>query len=40
MAMLMVFSGFALPVTGIGTHFYGFAPVSVQPSGPTTFVVV
>ena len=28
-AMVMVFSGLALPVTGIGTHFYGFAPLSV-----------
>jgi hypothetical protein len=29
-AMVMVFSGFALPVTGIANHFYGFAPLSVE----------
>lgn len=29
-AMVMVFSGLALPVTGIANHFYGFAPLSVE----------
>ncbi len=29
-AMVMVFSGLALPVTGIANHFYGFAPPSVE----------
>lgn len=29
-AMVMVFSGLALPVTGIVNHFYGFAPLSVE----------
>lgn len=29
-AMAMVFSGLALPVTGIANHFYGFAPLSVE----------
>lgn len=29
-AMGMVFSGLALPVTGVVNHFYGFAPLSVE----------
>jgi hypothetical protein len=29
-AMGMVFSGLALPVTGIANHFYGLAPLSVE----------
>lgn len=29
-AMVMVFSGLALPMTGIANHFYGFAPLSVE----------
>jgi len=29
-AMVMVFSGLALPVTGIANHFYGFAPPSAE----------
>jgi len=32
-AMVMVFSGLALPVTGIVNHFYGFAPLSVERHG-------
>lgn len=28
-AMVMVFSGLALPVTGLANHLYGFAPPSV-----------
>ncbi len=28
--IVMVFSGLALPVTGIANHFYGFAPLSVE----------
>ena len=29
-AMMMVFSGVGLPVTGIVNHAYGFAPLSVE----------
>ncbi|MFB3852597.1 MAG: DUF4405 domain-containing protein [Vicinamibacterales bacterium] len=29
-AMVMAFSGLALPVTGIANHFYGFAPPSLE----------
>lgn len=29
-AAVMVFSGLALPVTGIINHLYGFAPLSVE----------
>lgn len=29
-AIVMVLSGLALPVTGIANHFYGFAPLSVE----------
>lgn len=29
-ALVLVLSGLALPVTGIANHFYGFAPASVE----------
>lgn len=29
-AMMMVFNGIGLPVTGIANHVYGFAPLSVE----------
>jgi len=29
-AMVMAFSGLALPVTGIANHVYGFAPLSAE----------
>ena len=29
-AMVMVFSGLGLPVSGIANHAYGFAPLSVE----------
>ena len=29
-AMMMVFSGLGLPMTGIATHSYGFAPLTVE----------
>lgn len=29
-AMVMVLSGIALPVTGIANHIYGFAPPSIE----------
>lgn len=32
-AMVMVFSGLTLPVTGIANHFYGFEPISPERHG-------
>jgi hypothetical protein len=29
-ALMIAFSGLGLPVTGIGNHLYGFAPLSVE----------
>ena len=29
-ALMLVFSGLTLPVTGIANHVYGFAPLSVE----------